>query len=551
MNTLHFLFIFYLFLMSAVGHGYLYKRILNINFHDDLGTLGILGLINLTLISYILALLINEKIYLNLIIHFLGIIIFVLNLKKFKVNKYSIIIISILSIGIFISKTHDDFSFYHLPQSLNLSINKLQIGLSNLDFSYAYHSSVLYLNSLFYLPIYKYFFFNVPNLLFFIFSSLIFIKNILDNKNIKIIRFYSLFVLSFILIKFSRLSEFGTDLSGQILILVSILYFLKFINYKIENNAGIIIFFTILLYCFTIKTYFIFYLFLFFLIFIFKNRKNVKPIFSKNINFLGYSVVYLFLFFTINLFSSGCLIFPIALSCIEDLSWSMPIEEVKGYSQWFEVWSKSLAGTNYIENNYLQLTNNFLWINFWVKNYLPKYLETIYLLFFLVITFLLLFRDYTRSRIKLEKNSKLIIFFLIFIFLFWFYKHPTLRYGGFAVHIAIISILLSNYLDKTLLNEKKIFKNSIIIISISLFVFFAKNTLRINNEFNRDDQFKFNNFPYFKVVNVNYERITVNNNFLFSYVYGSHCWDSPPPCGTIKNLNVDRINGYYLIKRKN
>ena len=271
----------------------------------------------------------------------------------------------------------------------------------------------------------------------------------------------------------------------------------------------------------------------------------------KNINFVGYSLVYLFLFFTINLFSSGCLIFPIAVSCIENLSWSMPIEEVKGYSQWFEVWSKSLAGTNYIENNYLQLTNNFVWINFWIKNYLPKYLETIYLLFFLVFTFLLLFRNYAKSRLKLEKNSKLIIYFLIFIFLFWFYKHPTLRYGGFAVHIAIISILLSNYLNKTLLNEKKILKNSIIIISISLFVFLAKNTIRINNEFNRDDQFKFSNFPYFKVKNINYEKIAINDNFLFSYVYGSHCWDSPPPCGTIKNLNVDRINGYYLIKRKN
>ena len=382
MNTLYFLFIFYLFLMSSVGYGYLYKRILNINYQDDLGTLGILGLINLTLISYILALLINEKTYFNLIIHILGIIIFLLNLKKFRINKYSIIIISILSIGIFISKTHDDFSFYHLPQSLNLSINKLQIGLSNLDFSYAYHSSILFLNSLFYLPIYKYFFFNVPNLLFFIFSSLIFIKNILDTNNKKIIRFYSLFILSFILIKFSRLSEFGTDLSGQILILVSITYFLKFINYRIENNAEIIIFFTILLYCFTIKTYFIFYLFLFFLIFIFKNIKKFKTIFLKNINFAGYSFIYLFLFFTINLFSSGCLIFPITFSCIGDLSWSMPIDEVKGYSQWFEVWSKSLAGTNYIENNYLQLTNNFAWINFWIKNYLPKYLETIYLLFF-------------------------------------------------------------------------------------------------------------------------------------------------------------------------
>ena len=550
MDTIFFLIIFWFFLISAVGNGYFYKKLFNINHLYDLGTLGILGLINLTLISYISALLINEKIYLNLIIHFLGIIFFILNFKKFEINKYYIFIIFILSIGIFISKTHDDFSFYHLPQSLNLSNNKLQIGLSNLDFSYAYHSSILYLNSLFYLPVYKYFFFNVPNLLIFIFSSLFFVKNIFEKKNNKIVRFYCLFVLSFILVKFSRLSEFGTDLSGQILILISIKYFLKFIDYKIQNNSEIVIFFTILLYCFTVKTYFIFYLFLFFLIFIFINISKIQLIFSKNFMLLGYSVVYLSLFFSINLFSSGCLIFPIAFSCIEDLSWSMPIEEVKSYSQWFEVWSKSLAGPNYIENNYLKLINNFLWIDFWIENYLPKYLETVYLLLFLAIIFLLTFKNYTKKKFKLEKNSKILIYFLIFIFLFWFYKHPTLRYGGFVLHISIISLLLSNYLNKTLSNEKIILRKSIIILSISLFIFFSKNIIRINNEFNRDDQFKFSNFPYFKLINTNYEEIFINDNISFSYVHGTHCWDSPPPCGTTKNLNVDKVGGYYLIKRK-
>ena len=74
MDTIFFLIIFWFFLISAVGNGYLYKKLLSINHLYDLGTLGILGLINLTLISYISALLINEKMYLNLIIHFLGII---------------------------------------------------------------------------------------------------------------------------------------------------------------------------------------------------------------------------------------------------------------------------------------------------------------------------------------------------------------------------------------------------------------------------------------------------------------------------------------------
>ena len=39
---------------------------------------------------------------------------------------------------------------------------------SNLDFFYAYHSSLLYLNSLFYLPYFKYNLFNSANLIIYI-----------------------------------------------------------------------------------------------------------------------------------------------------------------------------------------------------------------------------------------------------------------------------------------------------------------------------------------------------------------------------------------------
>ena len=66
----------------------------------------------------------------------------------------------------FISKTNEDFPYYHLPMSLQLVENKLQFGLGNINIAYNHFSSLFHINSLFYLPVTKEYLFNLTNFSF-------------------------------------------------------------------------------------------------------------------------------------------------------------------------------------------------------------------------------------------------------------------------------------------------------------------------------------------------------------------------------------------------
>ena len=208
MDTIYFLAVIFILLSSCVGHGILISKFFKFNYHSSIGFNGLLGLILLTLISYLSVLILEDKTFFNVLVFLIGFIIFLTKIKK----------ISLIT-SIFISKTHDDFPFYHLQQSLNFSLNKFYIGLPNLNFFYSYHSSILFLNSIFYLPYFKFYLFYIPILFFLIFSVLLLFENIINFKNLPFLRFYALFCLLFILTKFTRLSEHGTDISGKIILI--------------------------------------------------------------------------------------------------------------------------------------------------------------------------------------------------------------------------------------------------------------------------------------------------------------------------------------------
>jgi hypothetical protein len=63
-------------------------------------------------------------------------------------------------LGLFISKTNDDFPYYHLPFTMILVENKIQFGLGNLNTAYNHISSLFFLNSTLYMPYIKHYSFN-------------------------------------------------------------------------------------------------------------------------------------------------------------------------------------------------------------------------------------------------------------------------------------------------------------------------------------------------------------------------------------------------------
>ena len=100
-------------------------------------------------------------------------------------------------------------------------------------------------------------------------------------------------------------------------------------------------------------------------------------------------------------------------------------------------------------------------------------------------------------------RDKIVMLFLSFLsVLFWLNTVPQFRFG-FA-SIIILLYVLSDYLFglKILFNKKKFFN----LLIFALIILNLKNFNRINDEFKRDDFYKFKNFPF-------YNEILIKNDY--------------------------------------
>ena len=135
------------------------------------------------------------------------------------------------------SKTNEDFGYYHLPNSIQFAQQKLQFGLGNLNHGFKHISSLFMLMSLNYLPIFEFYLFNLTNLLFLTFFVTFILKEIYlrHEKNSNLSNLILCIFLILFLGKFSRLAEYGSDISGQIIIAIYFFYFLEFFLIKKLN----------------------------------------------------------------------------------------------------------------------------------------------------------------------------------------------------------------------------------------------------------------------------------------------------------------------------
>src|SRR5210317_979808 len=96
----------------------------------------------------------------------------IIKIENKKIYLKNIILITVFTIiAILISKTHDDFSYYHLPFTKYLTEQKVIFGMGNLSHGYKLLSSLFFLNSVFYLPFIDYFSFHYSLLFFLIFFN--------------------------------------------------------------------------------------------------------------------------------------------------------------------------------------------------------------------------------------------------------------------------------------------------------------------------------------------------------------------------------------------
>jgi hypothetical protein len=552
---------YFLIFYSVIGYGYYFFTIINksndykLNGHfQDYGIIGILGLVVLTIISYTTILFLPHNYLHNIIILFFGLILFIVFLIKIKKKNFFLInlILLLFFIALIVQKNHDDFYYYHFWYSLSLTENKIQFGLGNLDHGYKHHSSIFFLNSLFFLPVIKFYLFHITGLLTLLFFNLVCFGNIIKNINSKIINpvtFLYLIFFFYINVKFSRIADYGTDLQGQFLLIITFIKIIEifFINKNLKNFQFEFKFiFLIIIYAISLKSYYIINLIIIpFLIYIIDYK-----FFFRFINkiFIFFLILIGLLPLLVNFLYTGCFLYPLAFTCFENFSWALDIEIVKKLSMYYEIWSKSLSNPNFRAENPEILLKNFGWINYWLKDYfIKKFLDEFLVILSVSLIFLITF--YKGKKVKSIINFNYYYSAFIFFFILWFLHHPALRYGGYYLLSFLMFLPTVQFLHNRKF-EVKYIKNSILtLLVIAVFVFQVKNYARINYEFKRYD---FSNFPFFYFKDdTSYKKTDIGNEIYIS-VANSSCMGAPTIClvGSVGELKGKKYLGYnfYITK---
>ncbi len=498
--NLFILFSFYfLIIVSVIGYGSFFYKSLNNDHLLAFGIKGLLGCYVLIIYSYSSHFFIPHSLLHNTIFLLFGILLFIFS-QKDNLNKNLFFILSlnflIIFIGLVIYKTHDDFPYYHFAYSLYTTQEPMIVGIGQFNHGFRTHSSIFYLNSLFYLPIIKYYSFYIPTLLILGFSNLIFLSNVsqhLKNKNINFLFFLSILFFIFFNIFFYRIQEHGTDRSAQILISILFLQIFYLINFD-KNSKFHINFILILLgLIISLKAFYLLYLILVLPItwILLKEKKFNLIFYTFKNRFFYMFLTLIFLIFSVYFLNTGCLVYPVSFTCFNNFDWSIGVKETIQMNNHYQLWSKAGRTPNLLVDNPEIYLKNFNWVPNWIDLYFfNKVSDFLFGLFILCLIIFGIFYNKNNNQKKsfrIPSNIKLIYLFIFCLLIEWFINHPALRYGGYILITLIVFIPFSIILE----NQKSLFKNLRpklkFLIFMVIIIFLTRNISRIHDEMNSYD----------------------------------------------------------------
>ena len=559
------LFIFYpLFLLfSVLGYGMTFRRLIfNKNGEINLSLIGLFGLFFMYLLSFFSHLIVPHNYLHNIFFHIIGLILFFYFISEINKKELKLILLFffILFLGFIISKTNEDFPFYHLPLSLHLAEQKIQFGLGNLNFAYNHWSSLFLLNSLYYLPFVEIYLFNLPNFFIqiFFFSALIMF---LINKETPIFgTILSSLVFIVFITKFNRLAEYGVDFGGQFLVTLSIILcsFAIFKNKKNNDNKSLFLFetsFILMVFAMTTKVLYSIYIIIpiVLLLFNFKFKKIFIYFFKFKFIFISIFGISTFIFY--NFVTSGCLVYPISNTCFyNEISWTMKEETINHLRTHYNAWSKGgiLAGNVLSEG--VSSIESYVSSLYWIKNWLKVYFFTkvsdfLLLIIFIKLLIIMIFKKFFLKKIFTPKKDikifKLFYLLILIVFLVWFFNFPTLRYAGYSIVFFSLALPFCFFISyKIRLNNNEIKKRYTYLMIFSIIIFNLRNIDRIDNELSLklNEHHNFSNFPFYWVKEKKYEK----NNFFNSLTGRGSCWATPSVCSSGDNIKIENKNGYLI-----
>ncbi|MDC0876632.1 hypothetical protein OAP78_06835 [Candidatus Pelagibacter sp.] len=450
-----------------------------------------------------------------------------------------------------IYKSHDDFPYYHFQYTYYLTQMTSVIGIGNFNLGFRTPSSIFYLNSLFYLPIVKFFMFQMGAFLIFLYSNIILISKLIHDKIKKkynFLTFYYLLSFIFINIFFYRLSEHGTDRSAQILILILIGEILSFINFKVKIEKHLSKLFLLIALIISLKAFYVLYT-IFSSIILYKLAKTykIKAIVNYILsNFYLYLFLVLFsLIIIVNFLNTGCLIYPVSMTCFESNIWAISKSEVLDLNNWYEQWSKAGANPNFRIDNAEIYIQKFNWVNNWINEYFfTKVSDFLLGLIFLVVVVFFTFFPYQKSS-KNNFTERKIAFTVVIIFILfmeWFYNHPSLRYGGFCLIASFLFIIFSIKIEKSKQKFFNIEKNISYLIIFTLIVFIGRNISRISKEYN---QYGYNPIKsaFYRLEDANFDIDRKMKNIIKDNI---NCIKQEKNCNNNENIGVKKISNMFV-----
>ena len=505
------------------------------------------------IISFLLSFLhffVKIDFYISLPIFLFG---FILALKNFKfssvvINKKYIayLLIFLILIPMYISqKYHEDFGYYHLPYVLNFVNEKIIFGLANSNRAFVHNSIWLNILPFFYIKG-NYNLVTLPTFLIY-FGFIIFsINQIIKQKENQISCFFLIVASFYLILKFTRISEFGNDIPAVIFSTLSIYNFFRFLeeedtdkkknyffnNFIFASFAILIKFSSIPIILITI------YLF-------FKNYKLlINDIFKIDYIFV-YSLC--LIFFIQQFIYTGCFIFPSKLTCM-NVSWFD--KNYLNAGSRLSLINKSYASARGILTPE-EFLRNFNWIPYWFNRSYIGISEHLATMIIPVIIFLSILKKNTNQIISRFKEIKFFTFSIFLGFMFWLNFSPVYRFGIIYFLSIVFLCFLIIYKQKKF--SKKIFINLILIF---LLFNFSKNIVRITKE---NKLF----FGIIKIENDYIENTKYKNNPIKIFEpdmaanakkgngwQGRLCWDIKFLC-TKNKVIIEEKKNYLFIKRTN
>ena len=481
-----FLFSFIIYL-----HGFIFlKKVLKFREINNFYETSLIGLI----ITIIIAQFLNFFIPLNdnlLIFNIISLIIytfFSLNIliKSLKIDFKILIILGIISLfNIYGSGFSDDINHYHYSYIANTDVTNLIWGNSFFHPLYGTASAWLVGHSYFNFDQFRLQDIHVLNgIIFFLVLGCFFSE--LYKKNKKKIYYPILFsLILFILLKYTRLKEFGIDRPSTLIFCFLIYYYCKYFldPNKREIHLNFIIIVVLSIFIFSIKIIYLPIL-VFPLIIFNKSKSNLLK------NDLRYLIVLLPISVLIvkNILGTGCFIYPFANTCIEYIPWSNLIG-AKELSISAEIFNKSWNSYtgDLSKENYIQ---NFSWLNTWFQRSKVEILELFLTSTLVAIIAFSLYDLKSKKNYSTNDNFKdlkiILLSIIILSMIVYFFKNPVIRMYHFTVISLMILIILLTFRFDISKHKKNLIN---IVLVIGLIFNLSKNIQRIYNN-------NFENNPY-------------------------------------------------------